>query len=132
MIRESPQGPVVNVAERHDVPVRMIGPYALTFDDIRRAIPDATCGVYSLGYVDADDLFRIQRVGRDDRDLRSRLTNLIGTGNLFKFYITVSAEHAFILECRLFHRFRPPANVMHPDRPSGSGWCCPVCLAGRY
>lgn len=108
------------------------GPYALTFDDLEARVPSRRCGVFALGYVDASDRFRVQRVGRDDGDLQQRLKDLIGSSQRFKFEATDTPRAAFESECELFHRLRPPGNFMHPDRPAGSDWCCPVCFRHSF
>jgi hypothetical protein len=104
------------------------GPYNFTFDDLETRVPKSRCGVFALGYVDASDRFRVQRVGRDDSDLQQRLKDLIGSSLRFKFRATTTSKMAFESECELFHRLRPPGNFMHPDRPPGSDWRCPICF----
>jgi len=104
----------------------LLGPFELAFDTIERELPPAVCGVFALGYVDPSGTFRVQRVGRGD-DLRNGLRQLIGSSTRFKFAKSVSPQAAFERECELFHRFRPPGNIIHPDRPKGTDWLCPVC-----
>lgn len=106
----------------------LLGPYELSYDVIERALSNKVCGVFALGHVDAGGTFRIQRVGRDDSDLRGCLQNLIGSSTRFKYAPVASPQVAFERECELFHRFRPPGNIIHPDRPPESGWRCPVCF----
>ena len=103
------------------------GPHDLSVDVLERAVPHRG-GVFAVGHVDLAGRFRVQRVGRDDYDLRERLRGLIGSGNKFKYTIVPNPQDAFDLECDLFHKFRPPSNIMHPDRPRGSGWRCRHCL----
>lgn len=108
------------------------GPYELTFDGIAVALPVALGGVFALGHVDAAGTFRVERVGRDDRDLRGCLQGLIGSSNRFKYAPAASAREAFEQECELFHRLRPPGNIIHPDRPKGSDWRCQVCFQFHF
>ncbi len=110
------------------MPKALLGPYELSYDAIKTALPENACGIFALGYVDATDTFRVQRVGRDDSNLRSCLKDLIGSSNRFKYATGLTPKQAFEAECELFHTLRPPGNIMHPDRPKGSGWVCPVCL----
>jgi hypothetical protein len=110
----------------------LLGPYDLSFDGVELALPQAQCGVFALGHVDAAGTFRVQRVGRDDQDLRRILRGLIGSSNCFKFAPAASPREAFGRECELFHRLRPPGNIIHPDRPKGSDWRCPVCLQYHF
>lgn len=104
------------------------GPYDLTYDTLTKVLPKAGGGVFALGYVDSASRFRVQRVGRDPNSLRRYLSSLIGSGNQFKYRITMTEREAFEIECQLFHELRPPSNFSHPDRPMGSGWRCPHCL----
>lgn len=106
----------------------LIGPYELSYDTLEKALPDGLCGVFALGHVDAAGIFRVQRVGRDDTNLRRCLQGLIGSSSRFKFLKAVSPQAAFERECALFHKFRPPGNIIHPSRMQGSQWHCPVCL----
>lgn len=104
----------------------LLGPFELAFDAIERELPPAACGVFALGYVDPMGTFRMQRIGRD-QNLRQRLQELIGSGSRFKFAASMSPQVAFERECELFHQFRPPGNIIHPDRPKGTNWLCPIC-----
>jgi hypothetical protein len=104
------------------------GPYDLTFDVLERKLPARRAGAFALGHTDEDGTFRVKRVGRSDADLRRTLQDLIGSSNKFKFVVTASAREAFDRECELFHKFRPPSNFTHPDRPRGSDWRCPRCF----
>jgi hypothetical protein len=106
----------------------LLGPYELSFDGVAQALPSGQCGVFALGHVDAAGTFRVQRVGRDDADLRRRLQGLIGSSNRFKFAPAHSPRLAFESECELFHKFKPPGNIIHPDRQRGSDWKCPHCF----
>lgn len=108
--------------------VSLKGPYDLSYDCVEKLLPKAKGGVFAVGYTDAADRFRVQRVGRDGSDLREFLRTLIGSGNKFKFRITATEQEAFELECELFHKLKPPSNFTHPGRPRGSGWKCPHCL----
>lgn len=104
------------------------GPYDLSFDCLEYTIPRQSVGVYAIGHVDAAGVFRVQRVGRDEVDVKERLRCLIGSGNKFKYALAPNAYTAFDMECELFHRLKPPSNITHPDRPRASGWKCRHCL----
>lgn len=108
------------------------GPFALTVDTLRAVVPGKGCGVFAVGEVDERGVFRVQRVGRADNDLQSRLSDLVGAGTTFKYRLTANARDAFERECELFHAFRPPGNIMHPDRPRGSDWRCPQCFQFHF
>ena len=106
----------------------LLGPLDLTFDQVEQALPIGKGGVFALGHVDTVGTFRVQRVGRDDHDLGRSLQRLIGSSTRFKYAVVASPQLAFEYECELFHRFRPPGNVIHPTRPACSQWKCPVCI----
>lgn len=110
----------------------LLGPYELNFESVAEALPIAHCGVYALGHVDFAGTFRIQKIGRDDSDLRRHLQELIGSSNRFKYARTITPQKAFEIECELFHRFRPPGNIIHPTRPKASDWRCPICSPQGY
>lgn len=107
----------------------LLGPYELSFDTIDKQLPSQACGVFAVGYVDVSNTFRIERVGRDDVNLAELMRSLIGSSGRFKYAICANSKQAFEAECEIFHRFRPPGNFIHPVRPSGSRWRCPICQA---
>lgn len=109
------------------------GPYRLTYDAICAALPEATPGVFALGYNGRGDVFYINYVGRSDSDVRKSLLDLIGSDLAFKYGLSSSAEEAFIRECELFHALRPPGNRVHPVRAASTNWACPSCSrSGRW
>ena len=107
--------------------VDLDGPYGLTFDGIAGSVVHRRCGVYALGFVDRTGVFRVERVGRDEVDIRAGLEKLIGTTNYFKVATARSGLEAFLIECELYHRFRPTGNFIHPVRAQCSVWMCPYC-----
>jgi hypothetical protein len=102
------------------------GPFALTVDGINTAVKSTSSGAYALGY-SKDNTFYVDYVGRSDSDVANRLKNHVGSYKQFKYEYYGSARAAFDKECRLYHDFKPGNNKIHPDRPNGSGWSCPVC-----
>jgi hypothetical protein len=106
----------------------MKGPHALSFDTVQRVLPKARIGIFTLGYVDREGRFRVQSVGRDDYDVRARLSELIGSSTMFKYAVLGNAREAFLEECVLFHELRPPSTIIHPARQRGTDWQCPHCL----
>ena len=106
----------------------MKGPHALSFDSVQRVLPKARTGIFTLGYVDREGRFRGQSVGRDDYDVRARLSELIGSSTMFKYAVLGNAREAFLEECALFHELRPPSTIIHPARQRGTDWQCPHCL----
>lgn len=113
----------------------LLGPFRLAYDDITDSIPRVAPGAFVLGHKGPDGRFYVDYVGRADQDIRDKLLQLIGSGNLFKYRCSTTSEAAFHAECELFHTFQPPGNRMHPDRKAGTNWECPRCrffrLQGR-
>ncbi len=102
------------------------GPFLLTTNGIDDNVILMSAGAYALGHT-SDDEFYIKYVGRSDSDVAGRLKDHIGSYKRFKFEYYGSANAAFEKECRLYHDFGPPDNKIHPARPNGSDWECPVC-----
>lgn len=108
--------------------ISLKGPHALSYDALQRLLPKARTGIFALGYVDGEGRFRVQSVGRDDYDVRARLSELIGSSTMFKYAVMSDSREAFEKECALFHQLRPPSTIIHPIRPRGTDWQCPHCL----
>ena len=108
------------------------GPYRLSVEGIDLAVRKKSAGVFALGRLDQDGHFCLSRVGRSDKDLNEALRSFIASEALFKFAYESDARRAFIRECELFHRFRPPANVLHPSRPDGTTLICPYCQGQNW
>lgn len=102
------------------------GSFPLTQTGIAENITKKSPGAYALGYTKGDS-FYIDYIGRSDVDVANRLKDHIGKYSRFKFEYYSSAKAAFEKECRLFHDWDPKDNNVHPARPSGSEWKCPVC-----
>ena len=76
----------------------------LTEANVARTVPPARPGVYFLKSVTAGQL--VERVGRDDVDLRQRLLRHAREGGenvLFGWMGAASAVEAYQLECYLWH-----------------------------
>ena len=106
---------------------RLEGPYRLSYEGIEVAVRRASPGVFALGCLDREGRFSLSKVGRSDDDVRRELRNFIGSETLFKFAFARDARAAFLLECELYHRFRPQSNVLHPSRPERTDLTCPYC-----
>ena len=102
------------------------GPFPLTENGINRNVTRRSPGAYALGH-SADNTFYIYYIGRSDADVRDRLHYHKGTQREFKYEYYASSKSAFEKECRLYHAFSPPGNKVHPSRPAGRDWKCPVC-----
>jgi hypothetical protein len=105
----------------------LLGPYPLTYDEIKDTVVPRMPGAYALGRKDTAGRFSVRYVGRSDDDVKARLCQYIGSDSLFKFMHFLSPRAAFEKECELFHEFSPPGNRVHPSRPAGTGWTCPRC-----
>lgn len=103
----------------------LTGPYALTEKNIDANV-NASIGAYALGYVNSDDVFIVKYVGRSDDDLNGRLKDWIGSYKSFKYGHFNTKKAAFEKECHMYHDFRGLDNDIHPARPKGLDYDCPV------
>lgn len=109
-----------------------IGPHPLTPENIDYYVRSRGPGSYVLSRGNDAGKFVVHYTGRSDEDLKARLKAHASNGLYarFKCDFTVSAKAAFQRECRIFHDFGGISkldNKIHPDRPNGSGWECPIC-----
>jgi len=109
----------------------MKGPFLLTDSEVDRQVTRTAPGNYGLGYTKDDGTFVVQYVGRSDDDVNNRLHDWVGTNHKkFKYSYAGSAKEAFEKECRNYHDFggsESLENKVHPARPNGTNWACPVC-----
>lgn len=100
---------------------------------INEEIIKTQAGNYALGYKKVNDdgtgTFIVQYVGRADSNVKGRLKNHLSETKYkkFKFSYATSPKSAFEKECKNYHDFECPDNSIHPDRPDGANWKCPVC-----
>lgn len=106
------------------------GPYPLDYEAIAHNVPPST-GVFVLGYSAPDGRFCTTQVTRADENLRTTLLGQLGREKQFKYLRSPTTEAAFHAECQLFHTLSPMRTKLHPARPPGSSWVCPVCSRGR-
>lgn len=108
----------------------MMGAYNFTSEEIDRVVTKTSPGNYALGWED-EKSFYVSYVGRSDEDVNQELkARLKLNHSRFKFSYATSAKAAFEKECRNYHDFGGSAkldNKVHPDRPTGMDWGCPVC-----
>ena len=102
------------------------GSFPLTEEGISSNVGSVSPGAYALGSRKGST-FHISYVGRADSDVARRLRDHIGNYERFKYEYYGSPKAAFEKECHLYHDINPPENAIHPDRPDGSNWTCPVC-----
>ncbi len=107
----------------------MQGSFNLDEDTIDEKVTKTSAGNYALGSKDDEGTFLVYYVGRSDSDVNKRLKRWVNNTKhpLFKFSYASSAKAAYEKECQNYHDFEPPDNDVHPDKPSGSNWECPVC-----
>lgn len=102
------------------------GPYRLSNDQVDAVVSEESAGAYALGET-REKTFYVSYVGRSDKDVNDRLKDHVGDYKQFKYRYYSTVKGAFEKECRLYHDFEPPNNKVHPDRPTGKDWECPVC-----
>jgi len=103
----------------------LLGPFELTNAVIDIKVKKEI-GAYALGYVN-NNTFHVSYVGRDDDDLNRRLKEHVGSYQHFKFRHYNTAKEAYEKECYLYHDFTPRDNDIHPAKPDGTNYKCPVC-----
>lgn len=104
----------------------MTGNFNLSAAGIDAAVQYASPGVYMLGYV-SGGTFYVNRVGRSDVNLNSRLHDYEGQYQHFQYAYCNSVRAAFDAECELWHQYGGANNPLHPARPEGKDWPCPRC-----
>jgi len=109
--------------------LNMKGPYLLNANSIDRTVESERIGNYALGHNNEDDKFIVNYVGRSDSDVKSRLLYWVDNSArpFFKYSFADSVKDAFEKECRNYHDFNPSDNDIHPDKPEGRTYRCPVC-----
>lgn len=107
--------------------------YELNNDEIRIVVNPNKKGNYAFGILrEEDKVFLVYYVGRSDTDLQAEI--IARTADFpqlthFMFSYASSAKEAYEKECRNYHDFMSPAllNKIHPDRPDGTDYNCPLC-----
>jgi hypothetical protein len=106
----------------------LIGSFALTNSEIDKNV-ERRIGSYALGYLNDENTFIVNYVGRSDRDLNGRLKDWVGDYKRFKYRHYDTKKAAFEKECQMFHDFggtKSLDNDVHPARPEGTNYDCPV------
>ena len=112
--------------------LNMYGPYTLSKEEIDKRIATGKPGNYAYGYTrKSDNTFIVKYVGRSDSDLNKRIKHGIGKYAQFKFSYAENAKEAFEKECQNYHDYGGDIgsldNDIHPDRPEGKEYECPIC-----
>jgi len=79
----------------------------------------------------------VNYVGRSDTDIRDRFHKSRYEGEDYGYYwfkYTTSVRNAFLLECKIYHKYQPSDNTNHPQVPNGTYWRCPQkdCEWGKF
>lgn len=112
----------------------MLGPFALTDNEVNKRVPENVIGNYAFGYINQKRGFVVCYVGRSDTDLRKEIKQQKGNDcakgcTHFKYSIAKSVKEAFEKECRNYHDFGGNTklhNKNHPDKPDRTDYKCPV------
>lgn len=113
--------------------LNMNGPFELK-DDVVDAKVDKNRknGNYAYGKINDKGVFLVDYVGRSDTNLCNEIKSRKDTDSKFKncthfkFSYAASEKEAFEKECTNYHDFEPPLNNMHPDKPNGKNYKCPI------
>ena len=82
--------------------LNMNGPYPFNRDKIDEVVTQTSAGNYALGYVNDENTFIVQYVGRADIDVNARLKQHIGEPyKRFKFSYAPSPKAAFEKNAKL-------------------------------
>ena len=111
--------------------LNMVGPFPLNEMEIDLQIRKGIPGNYAYGFLNKDDRFVVEYVGRSDHNLNERISHGIGHYKMFKFSYANNAKEAFEKECRNYHDFGGDDGILdnkvHPDRPERTEYDCPIC-----
>jgi hypothetical protein len=101
--------------------------YKLDSTTIDQVVTQKSPGVYALDRTTTPG-FTVNYVGRADDDVARRLKKWVSDGGYsyfqFEYHSTVKAT--FDRECQLYHLYPNLDNVIHPARPAGTNYACPV------
>ena len=115
------------------VDLDMQGLYALNNNEVRRRVEANRKGNYAFCAYKDDGLLYIFYVGRSDADLQAEI--IARSADFpqlthFMFSYALSAKAAYEKECKNYHDCGGSINLLnkiHPDRPNGASYHCPVC-----
>lgn len=115
------------------VNLQMHGYYVLNEPMVKAVVQLNGIGNYALGEVREDGKFYILYVGRSDTDLQTEIisrTSAYPQCTHFMFSYASSIKEAYEKECRNYHDCGGNGklfNRIHPDRPNGCDYKCPIC-----
>ena len=108
--------------------------FPFTEEGIKKYAWAELIGNYQLGCLDEDGSFRVLYVGRTTDGIRKRLSCHIGKFpdvTHFACSVSNSEKMAYEQECIDYHHFKEEMgtaiyNEIHPARPAGTDYPCPV------
>lgn len=111
--------------------LNMTGPFLLNEKEIDQNIERSIPGNYAYGYLNDDNRFVVEYVGRSDTDLNERIRHGLGKYKMFKFSYAINVQAAYEKECQNFHDFGGDDGILdnkiHPDSPENTNLKCPIC-----
>ncbi len=112
--------------------LNMYGAYALNSEEVKKRVDPNKKGNYAFGTLGEDGMFYVYYVGRSDTDLQAEIiarSSDFTQLSHFMYSYASSAKEAYEKECKNYHDFNCPAllNKIHPDRPNGTSYHCPIC-----
>lgn len=110
-----------------DLP-QMHGPHDLNEENINKSIKKDFKGNYGLGF-ERNGLLEVLYVGRSESDLKDHLLQYVDSDRYpqFQFCYADTDKEAFETECKIYHEYAPPDNIVHPTRPEATSFGCPLC-----
>ena len=102
------------------------GPHPLCIKHLASRIRRKAPGTYLLSATRGGEIGP-RRVERSDDDVAEQLKQHIGLYSHFAWAYASSPMAAYEMECEMYHVWRPPDNLKHPEKPTGVDWNCPVC-----
>ncbi len=109
--------------------LNMKGPYNLDKATVEKVLGNDQIGNYALVEKNNKGDVFVRYVGRSDDCIKKRLLYWVKNSQrqLFKYSYAESIKEAFDKECKNYHDFNPADNDIHPDKPEGKNYKCPVC-----
>jgi hypothetical protein len=102
------------------------GPHPLCLEQLGTRVTRRAAGAYLLSASLGGEI-GARWVERSDYDVGARLRQYIGLYSHFAWAYASSPAHAYEMACEMYHEWRPPENIKHPDKPEGDDWMCPIC-----
>lgn len=104
----------------------LYGPHPLDHDSINTHVDRTGIGCYAHGSLNAGGGVSVKRIGRSDTNLNRRIHDYVGNYPHFKYGFFKTVRECYEHECRMWHEFQPKDNPLHPDKPDGCDYPCPV------